>query len=494
MAGAHLVRLLAKLISQLRLKRRLRLFRADLDRARVGEQKYCDEKSQELRHLIRTIAGLQKDPHNANVADLLTECAFISHFASLLRPAFDAIKTKRVLFSGHCYYNTWYLSRALRNVGWKADVYNWDVSPGTQIYYHGQDYHLGGNIPNNTGGGLAFYVSALYKYDIVHFSNAHGISFGWGADEVLTTKFGKQAVATLFKQLGKKVAYTNNGCHDGVSQTTFSKWGPDSPCSTCRWQNEPLVCCDKRNLAWGRFRNSVADFQCNLGGNRADYNADPRVHEVPEFYCLDPNVWRPDLEIPKQYHLPELKDGGVRVYHAVGHRSERTRRDGANIKSSHIYLPLIEKLRNEGIQIDLIEPTGVPNLEVRFLQAQADIFLEMLTYGWFGANAREAMMLGKPVVCFIRPEWLEDVRREIPAYAEELPIVSATPETVETVLRDLIDDRARREKIGRRSRAFAVKWHSAKSGARRLDEIYSRLLNDDPQLLPAEWFARKEAM
>jgi glycosyltransferase involved in cell wall biosynthesis len=199
------------------------------------------------------------------------------------------------------------------------------------------------------------------------------------------------------------------------------------------------------------------------------------------------------VEIPDHHRLPPLKEGGLRVYHAVGHRAERTRNDGVNIKSSNIYLPLIDKLRSEGICLDLIEPTGVPNLEVRFLQAQADIFLEMLTYGWFGANAREAMMLGKPVICYIRPEWLEDVRREMPEYAEELPIVSATPETVEGILRDLIADRPRREEIGRRSRAFAVKWHSSESGGRRFNEIYSRLLEDDHQLLPADWFKKDDA-
>jgi glycosyltransferase involved in cell wall biosynthesis len=106
----------------------------------------------------------------------------------------------------------------------------------------------------------------------------------------------------------------------------------------------------------------------------------------------------------------------------------------------------------------------------------------MLTYGWFGANAREAMMLGKPVICYIRPEWLESVREEIPDYARELPIISATPDTVEGILRDLIADPEKRHKIGARGRAFAVKWHSAEVAGRRFDEIYSRLLSGDPML------------
>jgi glycosyltransferase involved in cell wall biosynthesis len=113
--------------------------------------------------------------------------------------------------------------------------------------------------------------------------------------------------------------------------------------------------------------------------------------------------------------------------------------------------------------------------------------LDMLTYGWFGANAREAMMLGKPVICFIRPEWLESVRREIPDYAEGLPIISATPDTVEAVLRDLIANPEKRRDIGRRGREFAVKWHSAEAGGRRFDEIYSKLLRGDPLRRAPVW-------
>ena len=118
----------------------------------------------------------------------------------------------------------------------------------------------------------------------------------------------------------------------------------------------------------------------------------------------------------------------------------------------------------------------MPNKELRYYQAQADIVVDMLTYGFFGAGVREAMMLGKPVVCYLRDEWLDQMRAEIPEYVDELPIVSATPETVEAVLRGLIADPARRREIGRRSREFAVKWHSAEAGGRRLDEIYRGLL------------------
>ncbi len=37
----------------------------------------------------------------------------------------------------------------------------------------------------------------------------------------------------------------------------------------------------------------MADYQILLGGNRIDFNLDPRVHEEPEFYCLDEDFWHP---------------------------------------------------------------------------------------------------------------------------------------------------------------------------------------------------------
>lgn len=439
--------------------------------------------SEEWRVLVRVAAGLHGEVSEPlSLTDLIQEIGFLRANQDLLTPVFKALSHRRVLFAGQAYYNAWYLSRALRDREWKADVLNWDMNSGSQIYYHGEDISFDRQSTTLTEQMLQFYVSSLYGYDIFHFSNAHGICFGLPTQKIIEEHFEIHAEIMLLKGLGKKIVYSNNGCLDGVSQTSFAKWGPESVCPICRWHNEPTVCSDKRNLAWGKFRNSVSDFQCTLGGNRADYNDDLRVHEVPEFHCLDKEIWHPQIEIPQRFRLSPMPEGTTWLYHAVGHKADRTKLGGVNIKSSHVYLPLISKLKNEGLLLELLEPTDIPNKDVRFLQAQADIFLDMLTYGWFGANAREAMMLGKPVICYIRPEWLESVRHEVSDYAAELPIISATPDTVEGVLRDLIANPEKRREIGQRGRKFAVKWHSAEAGGRRFDEIYSQLLRGDPLL------------
>lgn len=389
----------------------------------------------------------------------------------------------RVLFVGQSYYHNWYLSRELRKLNWQADVLNWDPGEKSQIYYHGEDFRFiyhGKKISVWSIMALlrhlVFYGKSLWHYDIFHFSNAHEMQFGSDVHYLFKKIFFEYAEISLLKKFGKIIIYSNNGCADGVSQTSFSKWGPECVCDICKWRSIPSVCSDERNLTWGKTRNSLADYQITTGGNRADYNDDPLVHEVPQFYCLDQNYWNPELLVPSNYRLPYSKDV-IKIYHSVGNfESRSSAAQNINIKCTHIYLPLVKRLKSEGYKVELIFFHDVPNKKIRYYQAQADIVVDMLTFGWFGANIREGMMLGKPCVCFLRPEWIESVRREIPDYVKELPVVNATPKTIYDVLRDLIEHPEKRQEIGRRSREFAVKWHSSGAGAKRLDQIYSSLL------------------
>ncbi|MCE5279252.1 MAG: glycosyltransferase [Planctomycetaceae bacterium] len=439
-----------------------------------------------------------------------------------------ALPTKgRVLFVGSAYYNTLYLSRALRRLGWTADTLVCH-GEGAQGFMHSCDFMLkeyehwdrqydqatferlsaalpeylkrapakgdpaAGTLLKET---LRHYLQSMRRefpaelkplwdvldhYDVLHFSGINSLRYFHFFNPHLFSGMPIGWDIELLRRLGKKIVFTITGCMDGVSQTAFRAWGGDPVCDICRWHDEPTVCSDKSNMAWGHLRNSVSDYIVNLGGNNADYNDDPRVHEVPEFFCLDPDVWSPDLEIPPQYRRPASDT--VKIYHAVGNYHLRTRtkqpdwRRNINIKCTHIIAPAIEQLKAEGLDVEMVFCHDVPNIEVRYYQAQADIFVDMLTYGWFGANVREALMLGKPAVCYLRPEWLRRMRQEIPEYVDELPVISATPATIHDVLRDLVRNPDKRREIGRRGRQFALKWHSAQAGGNRLDRIYSQLL------------------
>lgn len=437
-----------------------------------------------------------------------------------------------VLFVGSSYYNTWFLSRALRNKGWQADTVSY-TDEGADQFLHGSDIRLDHSNWNhrypfvqtfilvnilrlyaglkgddridrgvsrieasilrrlmkwmltlagrNELATLRPLVDALDGCDIFHFTGRNNLRYFFFFNPRL---FGDRPIEwdiKLLKLLGKKIVYTNIGTNDGISQSSFRGLDADPVCDSCRWRDVPEVCSDESNLDWGRLRNRLADYQIMSYGNRMDFNDDPRVHEVPEFFCLDPDYWHPELLVPTNYRL-SLPEDVIKIYHSVGNFEMRSMGNGyRNIKSTHIYLPLIKRLKSEGHRVELIFFHDVPNKHMRYYQAQSDIVVDMLTVGWFGANVREAMMLGKPVVCFLRPEWLENVRQEVPDYADELPVISATPATVHEVLTDLIQNPERRREIGERSRDFAVKWHSDVVGAGRMAEIYSELLGTRPE-------------
>ncbi len=384
---------------------------------------------------------------------------------------------KSVLFAGQSYYHAWYLSRELRKFGWKADVLNWVEDETLDKFYHGEDIKFSYKTPESMEAQIKFYEYALQTYDIFHFSNTRCMTFGPVIKGWVERKYPGYTEITLLKKLGKKIVYSNNGCHDGVKLSTFCALGTKAmpTCDICYWNKHAENCSDELSVAWGEFRNSMADYQVNNGGNRYDYNLDPRVHDVPEFYCLDPEFWYPDVTIPQRYRL-DYPIGTVKIYHAVGNYDLRTDDSGTNLKCTHIYLPLLKFFKAIGYPVELIFAKDIPSCDVRFLQAQADIVVDMLTFGSFGANIREALMLGKPTVCYLRPEWLESMRQDIPEYVDELPVISATPQTIHDILKDLIEHPEKRAEIGRRSREFAIKWHSAAAGARRFDRIYSELL------------------
>ena len=110
--------------------------------------------------------------------------------------------------------------------------------------------------------------------------------------------FAPGADIRLLRRLGKKIVYTNNGCLDGVTQTSFAGWGDAPVCADCPWRERPDVCSDERNAAFGEFRNEVADFQALLGGNRADYNLDPTASRGARGLLPRPGGLEPQAQDP----------------------------------------------------------------------------------------------------------------------------------------------------------------------------------------------------
>jgi len=82
------------------------------------------------------------------------------------------------------------------------------------------------------------------------------------------------------------------------------------------------------------------------------------------------------------------------------------------------------------------------------------------------------MALGKPVVAFLHDE---AVRRTEEAFGVEVPIVSATNDTLVDVLRPLAESPEERRRIGAASRAYVERVHDLEPMTDRLLDLYAQL-------------------
>ena len=126
----------------------------------------------------------------------------------------------------------------------------------------------------------------------------------------------------------------------------------------------------------------------------------------------------------------------------------------------------------EGLDADLELVEGLHHDEAFERYRAADVVVDQLNAGWYGVFAIEAMALGKPVVTFLHEE---AVRRTEEAFETQVPIVSATAETLRETLRPLIADAGRRRELGAASREYVERVHDLERVADRLLALYARL-------------------
>ncbi|GGI80034.1 glycosyltransferase family 1 protein [Legionella impletisoli] len=384
-------------------------------------------------------------------------------------------KKRSVVFYRQSYYHFYYLAQALRKRGWDAIVVNLEPPTGVNAnFYHGEDLNLYNEDPKIFRKNIKnFFNDAKHRFQLMHFAGDGYLSF---FPEFATHDTPPDIIK--WKSKNNKIAYTVSGCNSGRSQTSISKWSIAdsglSVCDRCIWQLNENVCNDKKNLAWGEKIHQYCDLIFSEAGPGLDYiAAQPNVIREPLTMCLDSSYWSPELVIPKEHRISR-SENEVLIYHAMGNYNSRAS-ESRNIKGTPFVFEAVERLQREGYNVKLIFITDKPNKEVRFYQAQADIIVDQLNYGRYGANAREGMMLGKPVICYLNK--FEFNEKDKVACLDECPLISATEHTVYEALKKLILDPTLRKVVGNKSREYALKWHSATACAERYEKIYDKLFD-----------------
>lgn len=380
---------------------------------------------------------------------------------------------RSVVFIENSYYHFYYLARALRKRGWDAQVISFNNPVGQWAnYYHGYDLNL--YHPDQGIDAIqreAFFEVALSRFKLAHFCSDTIIAF-----KAANYRNPDPPELQEWISHGNYLACSIAGCNSCGSKATVRDWsllGGKSVCSCCPWDDRPDICTPEATLMNGQRAVKYCSFIAGEMNPALDYLNHPKaIMEPPFTFCLDTELWHPELSIPDEFKIQRSAEE-VLVYHGVGEYKLRTK-NSVNIKGTHAVMEAVDRLKAEGHQVRLIFATGIRNLDVRYLQSQCDIIVDQLNYGRYGSQAREGMMLGKPVICYINKH---EVAGAAPLnILDECPIQSASENTVYDVLKELVPDRSKREEIGRVSRAYAVKWHSPDACAERYEKVYDAML------------------
>lgn len=380
--------------------------------------------------------------------------------------------SRSVLFLHQSYYHFLYLAEALRKRGWNAQVVDFDNPDSTwNKYNHGADAHFYSQDPViQEAFGRSVFEYAKRHFEMVHFAGDGLFSFS-------SSGFGLEPGSDLleWKKLGKKIGYSISGCNSGVSKQTVAEWSlldGRNVCDTCIWNDREDVCSPESSLRWGQSISKYCDLVCGEMAPALDAIASPNVILEPLTMCVDPELWSPDLVLPPNVKVLRETPEEVLVYHGVGEIESRSD-ERRNIKGTPAIRKAVDRLRSEGLSVRLVFVTGVPNIMIPYYQSQADIIVDQLNYGRYGAQSREGMMLGKAVVCYLnRYETLPGFSNNA---LDECPLISATEESVYEVLKELVLDEAKRIKIGLDCRDFALKWHHPDRCAERYERAYDKL-------------------
>jgi hypothetical protein len=125
----------------------------------------------------------------------------------------------------------------------------------------------------------------------------------------------------------------------------------------------------------------------------------------------------------------------------------------------------VERLKADGVEIELVLITGIPRTQVIDVMQGLDLLVDQLVSGSFGLTAIEGMALGLPVICYLHDQVAV-------ADLANCPVIEANPETIETVLRRLAADRRELVEAAGRGRGYVEKNYSVPALAVQLAELY----------------------
>ena len=317
--------------------------------------------------------------------------------------------------------NPYSLSRAERELGFVSDVV--DFIPAPTFRSQVDEIHdlAGRHVAVHAAVRSAFLGRAVRSYDVFHFNFGQALVPVRVAGRVFT-ELG------LLKRLGKKVIVTWQGCDV-------------RPMECCNCSREDCAAANRWRLPNAQAMLRHADRAFYLNPDLGEYL--PGAQFLP--YAA--------IDVARVEPAPAPERDEVVIAHLPTDRE---------VKGTDHVVAAVERLRAEGLPVELDLVENVPHEQALERIRDADLVVDQLIIGWYGAVAVEAMALGRPVVCHIDPD--------VDPFGARLPVVRADRDSLVDELRRLVQDRSRRVALGAEARAFVLAEHDPRVLARRVLE------------------------
>ena len=290
---------------------------------------------------------------------------------------------------------------------------------------------------------LTYYI--LKNFDIFHLPFSGGFlgeTRHWNKEAALFKKYGKRTVLIPY----------------GADAYMYSRIKNES------FQNALLISYPEAARNEDKIAAKVTYWCQNADFIPAGFMIDgfPRWDAVVgNFITIDDAI----LSAKKNYTLTDGENGIVTVVHCPNHR-------GA--KGTEFLIHAINELKAEGLKVELTLIENKKNNEVlRIMNTEADILVEQLIMG-YGLNAIEGMASGLPTLSNLSNECYTRLFRRY-GTMNECPIVTADPENIKSVLKQLIRNPPLRKELGEASKNFVKKYHSEEFARFLFNKIYDKI-------------------
>ena len=315
--------------------------------------------------------------------------------------------------------------RALRKLGHEAEVWVYDENPFR--------YQVDREISIKSGDPEVFwrtFQEAIERFDVIHFHFGRSLfPDDWGGVPPLWD-------LPIYRILGKKVFATWHGSDCRQMRIHLER----NPWSYFKYSD--LRPDDDRTAKTVEVFRTYADRQFVTAPDYLDY--------VPDAEVLGRVI---DLvEWPEQ--PPEQRERPL-VLHVPSRRGT---------KGTELLLPVIERLKGEGLAFDFQLLEGVPHEEARKAIQKADVVVDNLITGDYELVSIEAMASSRLAVA--------NIQAASAAAFPGAPILNVDPETIEARLREAIGDIGLRRDLAARGRAHVAAVHDAPVAARKLMAAY----------------------